>query len=49
MPDDEDSFLDGDVAGFVSYAVIALSDSEQTIATEDQILDLLRKLHDRAT
>ncbi len=43
------AFLDGDVAGFVSYAVIALGDSEQTIATEDQIIDLLRKLHDRAT
>ncbi len=43
------AFLDGDVAGFVSYFAIAIGDTDQEEASEDQVIEFLRKLHDRAT
>ena len=43
------AFLDGDVAGFVSYFAIAFGDTDQVEAGEDEVIEFLRKLHDRAT
>ncbi len=43
------AFLEGDVAGFVSYFAIAVGDTDQVEAGEDQVIEFLRKLHDRAT
>lgn len=43
------AFLDGDIAGFVSYAAIDFGESDQVAATEDQVIDILRQLHNKVT
>ncbi len=43
------AFLDGDIAGFVDYSPIVFGETDQVEPTEDQVIDILRRLHDRVT
>jgi hypothetical protein len=44
------AFIDGDLVGFVSYSVIDLSGEAPDASTkEDQVIELLRIIHDRLT
>ena len=47
LPGVSTGFLDGDVAGFVSYSAIVFGDSDQVEASEEQVIEFLRKLHER--
>jgi hypothetical protein len=43
-------FVDGDLVGFVTYSVIDLSGEAPTASTrQDQVIELLRLVHDRLT